>query len=128
MERVARWGACVGLAAALGGCAPAVAPRLSAGGDAPWRGGVDGRGLFLPAETRAALGGVDEWDLEEFSRRDGTLALAGPTGALTASDQWPRVAQPTLERSRHVRNPFFSSGDFVIYVPPARWQEGRRWR
>lgn len=125
---LAWWGVCVGLAAALGGCAPAVVPRLSAGGDASSVGGVVGGALFLPTETRRALGGVEAWEFEEYARRDGALAVAGPTGALTASDQWPRAAQPTLERSRQVRNPFTSSGDFVIYVPPPRWHEGRRYR
>lgn len=128
MERVGRWAMVAGIGGLLGGCAPAVVPRLSAGGGEPSGGGVVGSALFLPTETRRALGGVEEWDLEEFSRHDGALAVAGPTRALTASDQWPRAAQPTLERSRQVRNPFTSSGDFVIYVPPSRWQEGRRYR
>lgn len=55
--------------------------------------------VFAGPEVALAMQGTPEWVRPEYWRNDENLSYAPPR-ALTAIDEWPQPAPPTIERAR----------------------------
>ncbi|MGD9689320.1 MAG: hypothetical protein AB7K52_08080 [Phycisphaerales bacterium] len=109
--------ACVGLcllgASALIASGCAVSPRVA---EAP-RAGAPGAALFLPGDLAAGDLGYDGF---EYARRDGEMSIASHE-PITAGDEWPAPAAPSLANRRSATLQTRSFGEIVVFFEP----EGR---
>ncbi len=99
-------------AAALGGCAGAVQPRMPAAEVEVVSAGARG----------AAFAGGQEWLRPEYQRRDADLAVAVPRAQL-ASDQWPEAEPPDLTTPWYIYLP--RNERTQVFFVPRSYRYGR---
>lgn len=119
LHRRVRFAATVCFVVLLPGCATAARAPLArrTEGLPSHNRGQSAAAVFSGPEVAWAMSDTPEWVRPEYARNDGALALREPR-ALTAIDEWPQPAPPSIERQR--RTTISRSPETIIFFAPPR--------
>lgn len=116
------------LVALLAGCSAGIRPPMARRpeGLPSANRGQSSAMVFSGPRVAAAMADVPEWVRPEYARNNGHLVFAPPR-ALTAIDEWPQPAPPSIERQRRTTLSR-QAGTILFFEQPGRGREFGRGR